>query len=1047
MATNLAGHKGDQANVRQLARAVIRHALKLHSEAVEDRKLTVALASCVVRHAVRQATAEKEGQTVVLTGLTGKAKEHNGELVTVLKARNEKQEYEVQLPNGEQLEVRGSDKFLHIDEEETLRVGVHIAIRGLRNQSEYNGCLAKVEECFEEPERYEVRDLKTLEILRLRKENLVLVLDPADVLARNAAKAREEQENLEKEAVAAKKAEAELLAHEAAAAEAEEEAKAAKQLPLPDLELRILSLRRLGSSGSIFVEVNVVGLAAELNFRTPFPAAQQEQTLLLLGLPPDSGSLQLRMAVYGGGDETWQGILLGSAELMLPGLDGWSFLGDLQLVDEQGFPSGGILSVAVGLPGSTAAKPRIRKSAFGASTASSFRKTFGASAANNFRKSFGASAAPSSQAQEVVGFGLLAHAAGLASTAENCRLQASLTSFSASSHSSQRWIKDPAEMPDLQDKVREILYASAESGELEKVLREVMTEASSLRSSQSDLENITGVRHAKKLGVGDIVVAAYDYQARRRDELTIRQADTMKVVGVEIGDEGWCQVEMLGIRGVIPSNFVQLITAAPVRRHRALGGDIPNEKDAMDKTYTSSGFRDTCGVIAEEGEPAIMTKAEPRLASELQESTESRLEEDDAVVQGLFAHALQTGRKEADTAVAQALADHSDKLQQRQAAVQGLVAHAAELQQPATSELDAEQEEAETLPLPSEELPVETPEMKAMQLKADTRNILSNAASSGELEKALKEVFVKDLFERTARILETAERNGELEKALQEVFDEEQEAFHKEIETEEQLESIGEENSGCLDDIAEEPETDDDLPPAADEVPVPAQTFAAIPSEEPPEPKLLGEQSLEIEASSSSRPLHPLRASYALPPPGRPRPSYPEWKPPSRGPLDRIDFSLAPGPSFERVANPMRPLGVPPVNRRPRRGFAEAVDKRRLQPRHLEQHHERQQLQLQQQQLPPISPGGEPVSIEALWLSARLNTIKGSLASPAPGAARSGLQGTAATAPDPRPSPRIDVPVLPPVDPQVEVENWRHMVAESALRLAKGGEFYYGRMH
>jgi hypothetical protein len=121
-----------------------------------------------------------EGQTVVLIGLKGKLQVHNGELGTVTKARAEKQKFEVILASsrtsegGETLKVKGSEHMIPTAPKGSqLEVGTHVAIRGLRNHVELNGCLGRVVECHAESHRFEVRATESGQLFRVKQENLV----------------------------------------------------------------------------------------------------------------------------------------------------------------------------------------------------------------------------------------------------------------------------------------------------------------------------------------------------------------------------------------------------------------------------------------------------------------------------------------------------------------------------------------------------------------------------------------------------------------------------------------------------------------------------------------------------------------------------------------------------------------------------------------------------------------------------------------------------------------------------------------------------------
>jgi len=121
-----------------------------------------------------------EGQTVVLIGLKGKLQVHNGEMATVSKARAEKQKFEVILASsrtsegGETLKVKGSEHMIPTAPKGSpLEVGTHVAIRGLRNHLELNGCLGRVVECHTESHRFEVRATESGQLFRVKQENLI----------------------------------------------------------------------------------------------------------------------------------------------------------------------------------------------------------------------------------------------------------------------------------------------------------------------------------------------------------------------------------------------------------------------------------------------------------------------------------------------------------------------------------------------------------------------------------------------------------------------------------------------------------------------------------------------------------------------------------------------------------------------------------------------------------------------------------------------------------------------------------------------------------
>eukprot|EP00913_Durusdinium_trenchii_P022732 g21348.t1 len=130
-----------------------------------------------------------QGAQVVLTGLTGSQQGFNGEVGTVIKSKGEKQKYEVEVKGpeshpvpgdcqlgllhgamscpanwdgptaafapGQVVKVKGKEHLLLASSKHTLGAGAFVAIRGLRNHTELNGCIAKVAECHEESQRYE----------------------------------------------------------------------------------------------------------------------------------------------------------------------------------------------------------------------------------------------------------------------------------------------------------------------------------------------------------------------------------------------------------------------------------------------------------------------------------------------------------------------------------------------------------------------------------------------------------------------------------------------------------------------------------------------------------------------------------------------------------------------------------------------------------------------------------------------------------------------------------------------------------------------------
>lgn len=122
--------------------------------------------------------AIQEGMQVVLLALKGKLQEHNGQLANVVKAKKDKDKYEVLLMRGsdnygDPLKIKGSEHMVPVAKGVSLSVGTHVAIRGLRNHVELNGCLGRVVECHEESHRFEVRATESGQLFRVKQENLV----------------------------------------------------------------------------------------------------------------------------------------------------------------------------------------------------------------------------------------------------------------------------------------------------------------------------------------------------------------------------------------------------------------------------------------------------------------------------------------------------------------------------------------------------------------------------------------------------------------------------------------------------------------------------------------------------------------------------------------------------------------------------------------------------------------------------------------------------------------------------------------------------------
>jgi len=131
-----------------------------------------------------------EGQQVVLIGLKHERR-LNGEIATVTKARGNKHKYEVQIhesrttDGGDTLKVKGLEHMVPMAPKGTsLAVGTHVAIRGLRNHTELNGCLGRVVECHEESHRFEVRAAESGQLFRVKQENLIPIeAIPSNIIA------------------------------------------------------------------------------------------------------------------------------------------------------------------------------------------------------------------------------------------------------------------------------------------------------------------------------------------------------------------------------------------------------------------------------------------------------------------------------------------------------------------------------------------------------------------------------------------------------------------------------------------------------------------------------------------------------------------------------------------------------------------------------------------------------------------------------------------------------------------------------------------------
>jgi len=135
-----------------------------------------------------------EGTTVVVRGLSGKQEVYNGETGQVVKANQDKHKWEVDI-NGEIVKVKGDGHLLKVALKAVLVPEVYVAIRGLKNHIELNGCIARVAECHEEQQRYEVRAIESGQLFRVKKDNLVLIEATRAVEAARQAKENREPNN------------------------------------------------------------------------------------------------------------------------------------------------------------------------------------------------------------------------------------------------------------------------------------------------------------------------------------------------------------------------------------------------------------------------------------------------------------------------------------------------------------------------------------------------------------------------------------------------------------------------------------------------------------------------------------------------------------------------------------------------------------------------------------------------------------------------------------------------------------------------------------
>jgi len=137
----------------------------------------------------------QEGQQVVLVGLKAKQQVHNGEIATVQKVSG-KEKFQVLVSSKgasepETVKVKGLEHLVPVARKVTsLAVGTHVAIRGLRNHIELNGCLGRVVECHEESHRFEVRATESGQLFRVKQENLI----PVEAIPLPAGASKENRE-------------------------------------------------------------------------------------------------------------------------------------------------------------------------------------------------------------------------------------------------------------------------------------------------------------------------------------------------------------------------------------------------------------------------------------------------------------------------------------------------------------------------------------------------------------------------------------------------------------------------------------------------------------------------------------------------------------------------------------------------------------------------------------------------------------------------------------------------------------------------------------
>jgi len=117
----------------------------------------------------------------VIIGLHAQQQVHNGEVGVVIKAKRDK--FEVFLNSAraagetDAVKIRGAEHLLQAaPKDQPLRVGSHVAIRGLRNHLELNGVIGRVAEYNEETRRCEVRATESGQLFRVKQDNLIPII-------------------------------------------------------------------------------------------------------------------------------------------------------------------------------------------------------------------------------------------------------------------------------------------------------------------------------------------------------------------------------------------------------------------------------------------------------------------------------------------------------------------------------------------------------------------------------------------------------------------------------------------------------------------------------------------------------------------------------------------------------------------------------------------------------------------------------------------------------------------------------------------------------